>query len=144
MYDRILLATDGSENAREAAEHAVDLARQYEAELHGLYVVETRTAYDNAIVDPERVREKLHEDGRNTLTRFETAAADADTNPITAIEEGVPTETIAEYSRTNDVDLIVVGAQGQSAFKTVLLGSTTEALLRSEFPVLVVGGEKRT
>ncbi|PSP83322.1 hypothetical protein BRC83_07400 [Halobacteriales archaeon QS_1_68_17] len=38
MYDRILVATDGSETAGDAATHAAALAREHGADLHAAYV----------------------------------------------------------------------------------------------------------
>lgn len=142
MYERILIATDGSDDARRAADHAVDLARQYGAELHCLYVVETRTAYDNAIVEPELVRRNLRTEGEAAIEAIEAAAKGVAV--IRALEEGIPAETVLAYSDAHGIDLLVVGATGKSAFKTVLLGSTTEALVRSGWPVLVVGDRGRS
>lgn len=138
MYDHILLATDGSENAKRATRHALDLARQYGAELHAVYVIETRTGYDNAIVDPEVVRQNLREEGEEALARVESQA-NSDISVVTSIRRGSPPEELLEYLETQDIDLAVMGAKGRSAFKTILLGSTTEALLRADVvPVLVV------
>lgn len=138
MYNRILVATDGSDNADRATRRALDLARQYGAELHAVYVVEIRTAYDNAIVDPELVRQNLREDGENALAAVESRT-DSDVSLVTSIREGVPHEELLSYVDEQEIDLVVVGSKGRSAFKTVLLGSTTEALLRADtVPVLVV------
>ena len=41
MYERILVPTDGSDTAEAAVDHAVDLAEQYGAEVHALYIVDT-------------------------------------------------------------------------------------------------------
>lgn len=140
MYDRILVATDGSDNARRAARHALELARRFGAELHAVYVIETRTGYDNAIVDPEVVRENFRAEGRDALTAIE-ALGDADLSVVTSIREGVPHDELLTYVEDRGIDLVVVGAKGRSAFKTALLGSTTEALLRANrVPVLVVDG----
>jgi len=138
MYDRILLATDGSDNAQRATAQALGLARQHGAELHAVYVIETRTGYDNAIVDPDTVRQNLREDGEEALTAVE-ADGNPDVSVVTAVREGVPHEELLSYSETQGIDLVVMGAKGQSAFKTILLGSTTEALLRADrVPILVV------
>lgn len=71
MYDQILVATDGSSTAQRATTHAIGLARQSGADLHAVYVIETRTGYDNAIVDPEVVRQNLHEEGEAALDAIE-------------------------------------------------------------------------
>ena len=139
MYDRILVATDGSETAGDAATHAAALAREHGADLHAAYVVETRTGYDNAIVDPGTVRRALREEGETALAAVESAAGDY---PVeTALLEGVPHEELLEYVADEGIDLVVVGAVGRSAFENVLLGSVTDTLVRSAaVPVLVVGG----
>jgi len=138
MYDRILVATDGSDNAQRAADRALDLARKYGAELHAVYVIESRTEYDNAIVDPDTVRQNLRADGEEALAAIE-ADGEPDVSVVTAIRDGVPHEELLSYSTNQGIDLVVMGAKGRSAFKTVLLGSTTEALLRADqVPILVV------
>ena len=140
MYNRILVATDGSNNAERATRQALDLARQYGAELHAVYVIETRTGYDNAIVDPDTVRQNLREDGEEALKNIETEG-EPDVSVVTAVREGVPYEELLSYIDAQEIDLVVMGAKGRSAFKTILLGSTTEALLRADrVPVLVVNG----
>lgn len=141
MYTDILVATDGSTDAAAGARHAIDLAHQYGATLHIIYVIETRTGYDNAIVDPDTVRENLRSDGEQSIDRIQELVP----NPVEitrVIVEGIPHEQIVTYAHEHGVDLIVMGTKGRSAFKTVLLGSATEAVLRStSIPVLVVGTE---
>ncbi|GGI96890.1 universal stress protein UspA [Halobellus salinus] len=140
MYDRILLATDGSPTADRAASHAVALARQSGADLHAVYVIETRTAYDNAIVDPETVRENFRTEGETALTTVANRAS-PELAVATAVRDGVPHEELLAYVDDHDIDLVVMGSKGASAFKTVLLGSVTEAVLDAEtVPVLVVDG----
>lgn len=138
MYDHILLATDGSERAATAARHAIELARRYGATLHAVYVIETRIGYDNAIVDPEEVRRNFRSEGREALATIESSAGDG-ISVVTSILEGIPEEELLGYIDVNDIDVIVMGAKGRSAFKTILLGSTTEAILRADVvPVLVI------
>lgn len=140
MYRTILLATDGSDDAHRAAERAVDLAAQYGATLEACYVIETRTAYDNAIVDPEAVDRALREEGEDALAAVRELATVEDVPVRGAIRRGVPHEEVLEHAEHEGADLIVVGRQGRSSLRSVLLGSTTDALVRlSPVPVLVVG-----
>jgi nucleotide-binding universal stress UspA family protein len=101
------------------------LTRQYGAELHAVYVIETRTGYDNAIVDPDTVRQNLREDGEEALTAVETEG-EPDVSIVTSVREGVPHEELLSYIADQGIDLVVMGAKGRSAFETILLGSTTE------------------
>jgi nucleotide-binding universal stress UspA family protein len=138
MYDRILVATDGSTTAQRATVHATELARQFGADLHAVYVIETRTGYDNAIVEPEVVRQNFQEEGEETLAAIENRTG-SELAVTTAIRDGIPHEELLAYADENDVDLVVMGSKGRSAFKTRLLGSVTEAVLHSKtVPVLVV------
>jgi nucleotide-binding universal stress UspA family protein len=137
MYDDILLAADGSEDSRAATDHALTLATGTGATVHAVSVVETRTAYDNAIVDPDEVRENLRADAREAIAAVEQAAEEAGVDCETAIEEGPPPERLLEAIARTGADVVVLGATGRSAFKRLVLGSTTERLL-SESPVPVV------
>lgn len=142
MYDHILVATDGSTTAERATAHAVELARQFGAELHAVYVIETRTGYDNAIVDPEVVRQNFQEEGEEALTAIEDRA-DSELTVTTTFREGVPHEELLTYVDENNIDLVVMGSKGRSAFKTLLLGSVTEAVLHSAtVPVLIIDGQE--
>lgn len=139
MYDSILVATDGSDNAATAVDHAVELARQLERPLYGLAVVDTRTAYDSGIVDPEEVRARQHERAASALEALETRAAEAGVEAETTIRTGVPYEEIIAYATDNDLSVIVVGSRGRSGFREAVLGSTADALVRlATQPVLVV------
>lgn len=139
MYQHVLVATDGSEHATRAATHAIDVAAQYDATLHVVYVIETRTAFDSAIMDRDEVRENLEQIGEEALTEIRERADERDLECISVIEEGVPAERILAYVDSNDVDFVFLGERGHSAFKTVLLGSTAEKVLYEvDVPVAVV------
>jgi nucleotide-binding universal stress UspA family protein len=139
MYDTILLATDGSEDSVAATDHAMNLAASG-ATIHAVSVVETRTAYDNAIVDPEEVRENLRRDAREALDAVEEAASEAGVDCETTVDEGPPPERLLAQVEQTGADVVVLGATGRSGFKRLVLGSTTEHLLsESPVPVVVVG-----
>ncbi len=141
MYRHILLATDGSEHAQRATEHAVALASLAGARLHLASVIETRTAYDSAIIEREAVEESLREHADEAITAAEEVAAEAGVETERWLLRGVPAEELLTVIGEQDIDLVVLGEQGLSAFKTVLLGSTAEAVIhRSPVPVTVVGG----
>lgn len=139
MYEHVLVATDGSEHATAAARHAVDVASRYDATLHALFVIETRTAYDNAMLSPDEIREHLGGIGEEALAGIERRAETRDVRVVSSLEEGAPPERILAYIDENDVDFVFMGERGRSAFKTVLLGSTAEAVLfEADVPVALV------
>ena len=139
MYEQILVAVDGSEHADTAVTHAIGLAEQYDAALHALFVIESRTAYDNAIIDPDERREALRDDGEDVLEEVRQRAETKGVELQTTITEGAPPEEILRYIDEQGIDLVCMGERGQSDFKTVLLGSATETVVHeSDVPVVVV------
>lgn len=145
MYSDVLLATDGSECARAATSHAVDLAATYGATLHALYVIETRIGYDSDIVDPATIEDDLRAEGESVLEAVDAECRARDVTLVDRIRKGVPEQEIADYAETEGIDIVVVGTRGTSAFKTILLGSTSEALVRDlSVPVVLVSEDDET
>ncbi|APW99667.1 universal stress protein UspA [Halobiforma lacisalsi AJ5] len=141
MYDAIVVATDGSETGTAAVDHAIGLASRFGANLFGLTVLESRTDYDNAIVDPEEVDRRRREQAEEIVADLESAAAEAGVDVETAVESGVPYEEIIAAAKARDADAIVVGSRGRSSFKRALLGGTVDAVVRyADRPVVVVDG----
>ncbi|AEH37540.1 universal stress protein [Halopiger xanaduensis] len=137
MYDSVLVATDGSDTATAAVDHAITLARQFDIPLYGIVVLESRTEYDNAIVDPEEADRRRRQRAESVLADLEAAAEGLALE--TTIRTGVPHEEILTYAAEQDADVIVIGSRGRSSFKGALLGSTVDAVVRqAERPVLVV------
>ncbi|MGQ3412369.1 universal stress protein [Natrinema versiforme] len=140
MYDSVLVATDGSEAAATAVDHAVALAQRFDAPLYGIAVVDERTDYDSGIVDPEEARRHLEERADDWLADLETTATEGDVAVETVVRSGVPHEEILEYAAEVDAGAVVLGSRGRSSFKGALLGSTVDRVVRTaDRPVLVVG-----
>ena len=56
----------------------------------------------------------------------------------TLIQPGQPDEVISAYVKSNEMDLLVMGAYGHSHIRTLIIGSTTSSMLRScPIPVLL-------
>ncbi len=151
MYERILIPTDGSKVANAAVEQAVDLAEQYGAEVHALYVADTDAiAYSLGAEQVDRIRQGNFQGMTELRNKAEEATGyvreQAENRGLTFVERhagGQPHEMIADYARDNDIDLIVIGSHGRSGVRRVLLGSVTERVLRStRVPVLVVDYHK--
>ena len=147
MYERILIPTDGSDVADSAVDHAVDLAAQYGATVHALFVVDPEAVtYSLGSEQLDRLNEGRFgemeelEAQANEATGYVAAAARE--HGVDAVEElrvGKPHEVIANYAGGNDIDLIVIGSHGRSGIRRALLGSVTERVLRSTHrPVMVV------
>lgn len=141
MYEEILVPTDGSPAADAAIEHAVDLADQYDARLHALYVVDG-ASYSSLEAGSEIVIEALEAEGEEATERVAKAAEEAGVEAVTTVTTGTAYRTIREYVEENDIDLTVMGTHGRQGLDRYLLGSVTERVVRtSEVPVLTVRQE---
>ncbi|MDZ7730526.1 MAG: universal stress protein [Natrialbaceae archaeon] len=138
MIDSILVATDGSTDAKSAAAEAIDLTERLDVPLHIVSTVETRTAYDNAIVDPAEVNAQLHDRAETAVEATEAMAEDVTVPTQSRVLSGVPHLEILDYATEHDIGAIVLGSTGRSRFKRTLLGSTTEGVLQhADRPVIV-------
>ncbi|WP_306057896.1 universal stress protein [Natronococcus wangiae] len=138
MYDRILLPTDGGAPAEQALETALDLAEQYDAELHVLNVVDTTVFAGEVETGP--VVEQFEQTGSTTVERLVEGVRERGHDRVVGtVVHGRPHSGILSYAEKNDVDLIVMGTHGRTGLDRYLLGSVTEKVVRlADAPVLTV------
>ena len=137
-YRKILLATDGSDSAEQAAGHAVALARQTGAALAVISVMDTRRAFGTGIYRGE-ASQVLRRDGERALAAVADLARAAGLDTETDLVEGSPAEAIVAQAERSDAALIIIGSHGQGALADVLLGSVSQAVLRrASVPVCIV------
>jgi nucleotide-binding universal stress UspA family protein len=143
MYDSILLPTDGSAGSELAVEHAVDLARRYDATLHLLYVVDTDVVNHYAGIDAiEGVEGALEAQGADALDAAADVAASAGCATEQHVVEGRPHEAVLDAIPMVGADLVVMGTERKSGDYRRLLGSVTERVVRmADVPVHVVKAE---
>ncbi|MDZ5811672.1 universal stress protein [Halorubrum sp. AD140] len=138
MYSQILVPTDGSPASDAAIEHAIDLAEQYGARLHALYVVDG-AAYSTLEAGAEVVVDALKSEGKEATQRVADAAAAAGVDCETTVATGTAYRSIRDYVDEHDVDMVVMGTHGRKGLDRYLLGSVTERVVRtSDVPVLTV------
>ncbi|WP_251344083.1 universal stress protein [Haloplanus halophilus] len=122
MFDDILIAVDGSDCARSAAKHGVELAAKYDA------AVDVVTVYGGD-----------DDEGQAVLDDVVGMADDAGVAVETELLSGKPAKTIAARAEQRGADLVVMGRRGRSGIRSRLLGTVTERVLRrSPVPVLTV------
>ncbi|MDK2891832.1 universal stress protein [Methanohalophilus sp.] len=140
-YKRILVATDGSENVKNAIDWSVELARVTGAQLFAIYVI---SDVDVGLATrganwAEALKEHLKEEGNRAIKYVEDKAKKAGVEVEAVIIEGNPTDAILKYAENNGIELIVIGTLGKRGIKRFLLGSVAENVVRhSTKPVLVV------
>lgn len=139
MYDTILVGTDGSANANRAVVQALDQAEEFDAELHGIFVVTTHRHDDPALGTDEQSRAEVETQGQEFLDDIAKRAGDLDVEFEGKIAEGRPHEEIVRYADTIDADMLVLGYQGHSHTDPQTIGSTTDRVVRvAGRPTLVV------
>ncbi len=127
-YHRILIAIDLSDEAIPVLQRAVAMARQHQAELHLLHVVEPLSlAYGGDIpMDFSGIQEELQQQAQNSLNKYADRYKIAEEHRH--LLSGRPEAQIHQLCEELDCDLIVVGSHGRKGL-ALLLGSTANAVL---------------
>lgn len=138
MYERVLLPTDGSRASGRALEYAIDLAQQYDASLHVMYVIDKAVFAGD--VEAGTIVSQFEQVGQSILDGVEADATKAGIETvITHLGRGSPHEAILEYTKEEEIDVVVMGTRGRTGLDRYLLGSVTEKVVRlSDVPVLTV------
>lgn len=141
-FRRILCPFDFSEPAREALDYALSLAREFEARLALLHVLEwfpEEASRDHLHFNVPELQLDLAQSARDGLRRAvpEDAGGWCEREEIVAI--GRPHREILRVAREREADLIVLGVHGRRALDQTLFGSTVCHLVReASCPVLLV------
>lgn len=141
MYDNVLIATDGSDEAEDCVDHGLDVAEATDAKVHALYVVETKASYILTVGLSDEELESYREYGEDVVTEVIDSASERGLGGEGVIRTGRPAEEIVDYADENDIDIIVMGKQGHGAIERHL-GSTAEKIMRmTDTSVTVVAGD---
>jgi nucleotide-binding universal stress UspA family protein len=150
MIKTILVGLDGSEHSHIARDYALWLGKRLGATVVGLHVVDIVSIEGSFFHDisgslgfepyldfSSKMREVLHERGKNILEEFRQKAEGLGAHVNTQLTMGVVANEIADSAKT--ADLVVIGHRGvNEKFSTGLLGSTAESVTRkSPKPVFV-------
>jgi nucleotide-binding universal stress UspA family protein len=154
-FQKILYATDLSNNSRLAFGYAASIAKQFHAELIVLHAIEPINPYTyssisgvmgngewmNMRMDFEnKLMDELGTRLRAFCSHMQTTAEDIalrDENIL--VRHGTSVDIILQAAAELAVDLIVVGTHGYGMVKDALMGGTARRIVRrSEIPVMVV------
>jgi nucleotide-binding universal stress UspA family protein len=146
MYERILVATDGSTLSKKAVSSAIAMAELTGAELVALKVVPRypQSYFEGAIVlqaeEVSRVEKQWAESGQAIVDAVQKAAAlkGVKVKAIT-VKSDLVSDAIIATAKKQKCDLIVMASHGRRGIKRLLLGSETQLVLtHSHVPVLVL------
>lgn len=140
MFDQLLFPTDGSDAATAAFEHVLDIAVEQGSTVHILNVADTNQ--DSVTRLRGDVVDVLEGEGERVVREAADRAAERGVDTVTEVVQGSPYRTIVDYTASRDVDLVAMPTHGREGLERVLLGSTTERVVRqSDVPVLTLPSE---
>lgn len=139
---RILVGCDFSADSDLAVQYGLSLAQYFQTELYLAHVLEPSVYKDmlthsagSAGLGREGLREKLTQ----KLNGMVPEDAKQWCTPETLLLAGHPSDELTKYALVHEVDLIVLGVRGHSVMESLLVGSTTDRVVRqAPCPVLSV------
>jgi nucleotide-binding universal stress UspA family protein len=145
MYQRILVAVDGSETANAALQEAIKLAKDDDSQIRLLHVVDLTMAY--SVVEAPHIfeyRNAMEEAGKTVLagcaTWLRSAGVQFDSKCVVMFAKRIY-DVIEEEATQWPADLVVIGTHGRRGISRLLLGSVAEGLTRiSTKPILLIRG----
>ncbi len=143
MFEKILIATDGSEHSERAARIGIELAKLSGGKVTAIYVADiSRMAHlpDDMLLFS--IRELLIKEGNEAVEFVEKLTGEAGVPFEKLVVEGIPGEELLSYASKANINLIVMGNVGRTGLDKFLLGSVAEKVVRnSKIPVLTVPRE---
>ena len=138
MFEKILLATDGSENSLRAAEKAIGLAKIVNgAKVDVIYVVDGTTSKQDVLRNWDVLG--IKDQREQKLNNTERLAKEANVHYEVKFLRGEPAPTIIEYAKEQNMDLIIIGSRGLNSLQEMVLGSVSHKVTkRAHCPVMII------
>ena len=153
-----MVPLDGSENSERSLPHIQELAKTLGSTIHLVQVIsrseelQLMSGAESTFAASAQYQSMADQLIASRLEQAEAYLADVQGRVqanniavVSAVMEGVPAEIIVEYAASEDADLadlIVMSTRGQGGIQRLLLGSTTDRVLRSaRLPVLAIPPE---
>jgi nucleotide-binding universal stress UspA family protein len=148
MYQRILVAVDGSPTSDLGIREASMLGASHKAALRLVHIIDQQPAF--GLVTPRNIaayQSGLRQAGERVLSDAMAAVCKSGLQPETklVVLDGPQQHIYEAIAKEGDLwpaDLIVIGTHGRRGFRRLILGSVAEGLIRvATKPVLLVRGE---
>jgi len=144
---KILVPIDFSEYSKKALQYAVPFARQFNAKIYLLYVVEP-TVYPADFsfgqIGMPNVENELRVKGEEELQELIKNEIKGVVPSEASVKVGLPFVEVVSFAKDEAIELIIVATHGHTGVEHILFGSTAEKIVRkAPCPVLVVRAEER-
>ncbi|MEK7774099.1 MAG: universal stress protein [Deltaproteobacteria bacterium] len=141
---RVLVPTDFSETSANAAEYALNIARQNKARLYVIHVIDTSddpSGFYLPHLSYEKLNKEMREAALVMLSKFCAKHFKGFKNMETHVLIGEPYKEIVKVIKGFKIDLTVMGTMGRTGIDRFIFGSTTERVMKKAVcPILVVPG----
>lgn len=145
MFERILVAVDGSEGSKKALRVAAKLQQTCDSELLILTVFRHHSLLEASMSmvrpdDPESLDDSMRAYAKEVAEDAKAIAAECCAAKVRAfVKAGQPARTIVKFAEDHKADLIIVGSRGQGDMQGFLLGSVSHKVTSlASIPVMVV------
>lgn len=139
---RILFPVDLTENSEKLVPYVTSMAENYKASVYVLFVVRIFQYFTDIYVAPPSIsifENELVEGARRKMDEFVLAHFNDISGCRGEVVLGDPSDSILNFIRDNQIDLVVMGTHGRKGLDRVLFGSVAERVIKtSKVPVLVV------
>ncbi|WP_246941753.1 universal stress protein [Bacillus pinisoli] len=138
MYKKIVLASDGSEHSKRAAENAIHIAScSQDSMIEVVYVVDMGKAKSEVLRNWNSA--DLSDTRKERMKEVERMTKEVGVSYTLTILHGEPGPTIVDYINKNNIDIAVIGSRGLNGLQEFVLGSVSHKVAkRANCPVLIV------
>ena len=138
MYQKILVAADGSEHSKRAAYEAVKMAKANpDSFITLLYVIDYEKARNEIL--HSQSSDEVHFERRKHLVPLEEIFRTAGVPFETKTLHGTPGPTIVAHANETGYDVVFIGSRGLNALQEFVLGSVSHKVAkRVQSPVIIV------
>ena len=133
-----------------AVDYAINIAKKYESELIALHVLYSQIGFAfytetaTGLITPNSINELIEQAKKEAEKWFDEIQEKCKNAKLQVKTEAVITaisvvEAIISYSEKENIDLIVIGSRGRSAFRKLILGSAASGIMTfAHCPVMVI------
>lgn len=139
---KILVPTDFSDCANNAATIALQIAQSADAQIDFFHILVTPIDWVKLDIQKEKQYPEIKQQigyAKSELNRWRNAAQQLGLKSEKILTFSQGTEVIVEHAQSHQYDLIVMGSHGASGLKEAFIGSNTQKLiLAAATPVLII------
>ncbi len=142
VINKILFPVDFSEVSPKIVPWVSTVAKQFESEIHLLFVARTFNYFSGMYVDAVSIQtfeSDIIRGAEKNIEEFVKTHFGEDPNCKTNVVPGDAAEEIINYIQSEGIDLVIMGTHGRKGLNRILFGSVAERVIKmSSVPVLSI------